>query len=244
MHDEYPTEPSEPSAESTAQPDTVTPDQVPPSPEAGGPSSEGEGLAGDDSNDPTGPSEPSAEPADKPDTLAPDDELASPLASGPFTEDEDGPGDVANELEQTRQERDEHYKKLLETAAELENYRKDVRKSEERKRREHDYQVTSELMNEILPVIDDLERALAAPEGSGYRRGVELIHKQLLDLIDKHEVTAIEAIGSDFDPNRHEAVQHEPSDAHRDGEVIEEFRRGYMLRDKLLRPSMVKVAKA
>ena len=66
----------------------------------------------------------------------------------------------------------------------------------------------------------------------------------MLDLIDKHEVTAIEAIGSDFDPNRHEAVQHEPSDAHRDGEVIEEFRRGYMLRDKLLRPSMVKVAKA
>ena len=244
MHDEYPTEPSEPSAGSTAQPDTVTPDQVPTSPEAGGPSAEGEGLAGDVSNDPTGPSEPSAEPADKPDTLAPDDELASPLASGPFTEDEDGPGDVSNELEQTRQERDEHYKKLLETAAELENYRKDVRKSEERKRREHDYQVTSELMNEILPGIDDLERALAAPEGSGYRRGVELIHKQLLDLIDKHEVTAIEAIGSDFDPNRHEAVQHEPSDAHRDGEVIEEFRRGYMLRDKLLRPSMVKVAKA
>ena len=222
MHDEYPTEPSEPSAESTAQPDTVTPDQVPTSPEAGGPSAEGEGLAGDVSNDPTGP----------------------PLARGPFTEDEDGPGDVSNELEQTRQERDEHYKKLLETAAELENYRKDVRKSEERKRREHDYQVTSELMNEILPVIDDLERALAAPEGSGYRRGVELIHKQLLDLIDKHEVTAIEAIGSDFDPNRHEAVQHEPSDAHRDGEVIEEFRRGYMLRDKLLRPSMVKGAKA
>ena len=193
---------------------------------------------------PTEPSEPSAESTAQPDTVTPDQVPTSPEASGPFTEDEDGPGDVSNELEQTRQERDEHYKKLLETAAELENYRKDVRKSEERKRREHDYQVTSELMNEILPVIDDLERALAAPEGSGYRRGVELIHKQLLDLIDKHEVTAIEAIGSDFDPNRHEAVQHEPSDAHRDGEVIEEFRRGYMLRDKLLRPSMVKVAKA
>ena len=244
MHDEHPTEPSERSAESTDQPDTVTPDQVPTSPEAGGPLAEVEDVPGDVSGDPTGPTEVGAEPPDNPDPVTPDDELGPPLASGPSAEDEDGLGDALNELEQTRQERDAHYKKLLEKAAELENFRKDVRKAEERKRREHDYQVTKDLMNEIVDVIDDLERALAAPEGSGYRRGVELIHKQLLNLIDKHEVTAIEAIGSDFDPNRHEAVQHEPSDAHRDGEVMEEFRRGYMLRDKLLRASMVKVAKA
>lgn len=243
MHDEHPTKPSEHSAESTDQPDTV-PDQVPTSPEAGGPSAEVEDGPGDVSGDPTGPTERSAAPADKPDPVTPNDEPGSPRASGPSTEDEGGPGDVSNELEQTRQERDTHYKKLLETAAEFDNFRKDVHKREERKRREHDYQVTKDLMNQVVDVIDDLERALAAPEGPGYRRGVELIHKQLLNLIDKHEVTAIEAIGSDFDPNRHEAVQHEPSDAHRDGEVIEEFRRGYMLRDKLLRASMVKVAKA
>ena len=241
MHDEHPTEPSERSAESTDQPDTATPDQVPTSPEAGGPLAEVEDVPGDVSGDPTGPTEVGAEP---PVPATPDDEPGPPLASGPSAEDEDGPCELPNELEQTRQERDEHYKKLLETAAEFDNFRKDVRKREERKRREHDYQVTKDLMNEIVDVIDDLERALAAPEGSGYRLGVELIHKQLLNLIDKHEVTAIEAIGSDFDPNRHEAVQHEPSDAHRDGEVMEEFRRVYMLRDKLLRASMVKVAKA
>jgi molecular chaperone GrpE len=253
MHDERPTEPSEPSAESTDQPDTVSPDQVPTPTEAAGPSAEGEHGQGDVSDEPTGPTEPSAEPAGKnatagvtalPETVTSDNEPESPLASEPSAADEAGPCELPNELEQTRQERDEHYKKLLETAAEFDNFRKDVRKREERKRREHDYQVTKDLMNEIVDVIDDLERALAAPEGSGYRLGVELIHKQLLNLIDKHEVTAIEAIGSDFDPNRHEAVQHEPSDAHRDGEVIEEFRRGYMLRDKLLRASMVKVAKA
>ena len=238
MHDEHPTEPSEPSAEST--------DQVPAPTEAAVPSAEGVDTS-------TGPTEPSAEPADEntisditilPDTVASDDEPGSPLAGGPSSEDGDGPGNVPSELEQARQERDEHREKLLETTAKFENFRKDLRKAEERKQREHHYQVTKDLMNEIVDVIDDLERALAAPEGSGYRRGVELIHKQLLNIIDKHEVTAIEAIGSDFDPNRHEAVQHEPSDAHRDGEVIEEFRRGYMLRDKLLRASMVKVAKA
>ena len=77
-----------------------------------------------------------------------------------------------------------------------------------------------------------------------YRRGVEIIHKQLMELMTKRGVSPIEALGTDFDPTLHQAVTHEPSDTHRDGEIIEELRRGYTLGDRLLRASMVKVAKA
>jgi molecular chaperone GrpE len=73
---------------------------------------------------------------------------------------------------------------------------------------------------------------------------VELIHAKLHDMLRRQGVTPIEALGADFDPNLHQAVIHEPSPDHREGEVIGELRRGYLIGDKLLRPAMVKVAKA
>ena len=92
-----------------------------------------------------------------------------------------------------------------------------------------------------------MERALKAEPGSGgddaIRRGVELIHKQLVETLRKRGVKPIESLGTDFDPHFHMAVAHDPADGRREGEVIEEFRRGYMLGDRLLRPAMVKVAK-
>jgi molecular chaperone GrpE len=94
--------------------------------------------------------------------------------------------------------------------------------------------------------MDDLERALnveAGAEADAYRRGVELIYKRLSEVLRKRGVRPIEAVGADFDPYYHQAVTHEHAEGRRDGEVIEEFRRGYMLGDRLLRPSMVKVAK-
>ncbi len=73
---------------------------------------------------------------------------------------------------------------------------------------------------------------------------MELIHKQLLDVLAKRGVTPIETAGEDFDPHVHEAVAHEPSPDHREGQIIDELRRGYMMSGRLLRPSMVRVAKA
>ena len=81
-------------------------------------------------------------------------------------------------------------------------------------------------------------------EAASYRKGVELIHGKLHDLLRKQGVKAIDALGADFDPNVHQAVIHEVSPDHREGEVIGELRRGYMRGDRLLRPAMVKVAKA
>ena len=95
-------------------------------------------------------------------------------------------------------------------------------------------------------MVDDFDRALTVEAGEGgaaYRKGVELIHGKLQDLLGKHGVRPIEALGTDFDPNVHQAVIHESSPDHREGEVIGELRRGYMIGERLLRPAMVKVAK-
>ena len=148
-----------------------------------------------------------------------------------------GPGSEAE------RQRDEYYDLLLRKTAEFENFRK---------RTERDRQVladaaAADLLKDLLPLVDDLERALKADAGDqgadAYRRGVELIHRQLLDVLRKRGVRPIDAVGTEFDPYYHQAVSHEVAEGRREGEVIEEFARGYMLGDKLLRPAMVKVAK-
>ena len=152
------------------------------------------------------------------------------------------PADQADAaLQELRRERDALQDRLLRTAAEFDNYRKRM----DRERRELSEYATSELLLEILPIVDNFERALQTPTGGdieAYRRGIELIHKQMHDLLRKRGVTQIDALGADFDPNLHQAVVQEPSDAHREGEVMQEFQRGYKLGDRLLRPAMVKVA--
>lgn len=150
----------------------------------------------------------------------------------------------ATELETLRRERDEALDRLLRLQAEFDNYRKRI----ERERRELGDHVTAEVLTEFLPVIDDMERALDAastvPDAllASHREGLGLIQKQLLDLLRRRQVVPIDALGSDFDPNVHQAVGQDVSAEHREGEVIEELRRGYRLGERLLRPSMVRVA--
>ena len=149
---------------------------------------------------------------------------------------------ASDELQELRRERDEMHERLLRTAAEFDNYRKRV----ERDRREFSEFAAADTLSEMLPVIDNLERALqAAPGGDveALRKGVELIHRQMLDLLHKRGARPTASLGADFDPNIHQAVVHEPSEQHREGEVMEELQRGYMLGSRLLRPAMVKVAK-
>lgn len=144
---------------------------------------------------------------------------------------------------QLRQERDDYYDRLLRKTAEFDNYRKRT----DRERQQMADAAAADLLEELLPLVDDMERALKADPGTeattAIRTGVELIHKQLLETLRKRGVKPIESLGADFDPHFHMAVAHDPADGRREGEVIEEFRRGYMLGDRLLRPAMVKVAK-
>ena len=146
-------------------------------------------------------------------------------------------------LPDVQRERDDYYERLLRKTAEFDNYRKRI----ERERQAASDAAAADLVRDLLPLVDDLERALKAEAGAEgaetYRRGVELIHKRLEDILRRRGVRPIEALGADFDPNFHEAVAHDPAEGRREGEVIEDFRRGYMLGDRLLRPSMVKVAK-
>ncbi len=150
----------------------------------------------------------------------------------------------SDELTKAVEEREQLRDRLLRTTAEFDNYRKRV----ERDRREMADRAAEGLLLELLPVVDDLERALAVEtageSAEGYRRGVELIQKQITDLLTRRGVKPIEALGELFDPHMHQAVTSEPADGRRDGEVIEVLRTGYTLNDRLLRPAMVKVAQA
>jgi molecular chaperone GrpE len=147
------------------------------------------------------------------------------------------------ELAELQRERDDLKDRWLRTSAEFDNYRKRI----DRERREQADQAIVDVLRDLLPVVDDFDRALTVDAGEGgaaYRKGVELIHGKLNDLLRRYGVTPIEALGADFDPNVHQAVVHEASPDHREGEVIGELQKGYMIRDRLLRPAMVKVAKA
>jgi molecular chaperone GrpE len=150
---------------------------------------------------------------------------------------------VSSELSDLQRERDDYKDRLLRKSAEFDNYRKRI----ERERREQADQSVVDLLQDLLLIVDDFDRALtveAGDSGNAYRKGVDLIHGKLHDLLRKQGITPIASLGTDFDPNLHQAVMHEESPEHREGEVIGELRKGYMMNDRLLRPAMVKVSKA
>jgi len=142
-----------------------------------------------------------------------------------------------------QRERDDLHDRLLRKTAEFDNFKKRT----ERERREFAEWAAAELIGDVLAVVDDFERALgvaAPPEAAKYREGVELIHRQLADVLRKRGVQPIETTGVDFDPTIHQAVAYDESPGARDGQVVAELRRGYRLGERLLRPALVRVAKA
>ena len=148
----------------------------------------------------------------------------------------------ADELAELRKDRESLQDRLLRQAAEFDNYRKRI----DRERKETAQYAAIDLIQDLLPVIDDFERALRsdAPGAESYRQGLDIIHRALIEMLRKRGVTPINAVGTDFDPQIHQAVAYEAAPDRRDGEVTEQFTRGYRLGDKLIRPAMVKVAKA
>ncbi len=144
------------------------------------------------------------------------------------------------ELQKVKVERDSLLDRLARAQAEFDNARKRAVKEQQEFR---DF-ATVDAIKSLLPVIDSFERALQAKSEAGdFRAGVELIYKQLQDVLAKLGVQAVAAKGQQFDPHVHEAIEMvETSDA-ADHEVLEEWQRGYKFKDRLLRPAMVKVAK-
>lgn len=162
----------------------------------------------------------------------------------PVADDERADAEVAA----LRRERDDLEDRWKRSAAEFDNYRRRT----ERERRELSEAAAADLIRDLLPIIDDFERALASVEhesgeargGPEFHRGVQMIHKQLLEALRKRGAQPFESVGQPFDPSWHEAVAQEPAGDRPDGEIVEEFRRGYRLGSRLLRPAQVKVAKA
>lgn len=146
-----------------------------------------------------------------------------------------GPEASGGETDELADLRERH----LRLRADFENYRKRA----ERERNERVRRGVGEALVELLPVADNLERALAAQSGlEDLRRGVEMIARQLADVLARQGVEPIEALGRPFDPQLHEAVAREESDEVEEPTVVGELQRGFLHGDRLLRPALVRVA--
>jgi len=152
--------------------------------------------------------------------------------------------DLRKQLEAKEQEAKNSYERYLRQAAELDNFKKRTA----REREEAIRFANEALIKDLLPVVDNLERAVAHASGGGNGKplveGVEMVLKGLLDVLMKHGVVQITALGQLFDPSKHEAMAQVESDTHEPNSVVDELHKGYMLRDRLLRPALVSVAKA
>lgn len=143
------------------------------------------------------------------------------------------------ERDQLAKERDDYYDRLLRRTAEFENYRRRV----DRERTELMEFAGMEAVRELLPILDDFERALKVESADKeYARGMELIYQRLLEVLKKLGLEPMDSSGRTFDPHLHDAVEIVNRDDVEDHTIVEEFRRGYNFKGRLLRPAMVKVA--
>jgi molecular chaperone GrpE len=147
------------------------------------------------------------------------------------------------QMEEQAKQAEENYDRLLRAQAELENYKKRV----EREKSSLVKFGNEELIKAILPVVDNLERALDHPPGENLDRlleGVKITYNQLFQVLEKFGLTPIAAVGEPFDPGKHEAMMQVESADHEPNTVVSELQKGYFLNDRLLRPAMVSVARA
>lgn len=146
-------------------------------------------------------------------------------------------------LEAKEKEANENYDRYVRQVAELENFRK-------RANRERDEAIrfaNEALVKDLLPIVDNLERAVAHAKDGGNGKplveGVEMVLRGFFDTLAKHGVVPIAAVGQRFDPEKHEAMAQIESGTYEPDTVVEEYHKGYLLRDRLLRPALVSVAK-
>jgi len=159
---------------------------------------------------------------------------------------DDPPGDPSAEEEALREQLSESGDRLMRLQADFENFRKRAA----REREESHHFGAQNLVKDLLSVVDNLDRAIdhARQSGGGdlegLLQGVELVHRELLGVFEKHHVTTVDALGKAFDPSIHEAIAQAPDGSVQPNTVIDELQKGYQLRDRLVRPARVVVAKA
>ncbi len=153
--------------------------------------------------------------------------------------------EVTEETETTetieKEKYDELYDKHLRLMAEYDNFKKRTQKEKE----ELGAFAAAGTIEKLLPVIDNLERALESvteEEKNKFSEGIEMIYRQIIETLEKMGVSEIEAVGCEFDPNLHNAVMHVEDESVEASVVVEQFMKGYKFKDKVIRYSMVKVA--
>ena len=168
--------------------------------------------------------------------LSPDDQPRSESEEGEHLEDE---------LETAKAKARENYDRLLRVTAEFENYKKRSQREMDDFRRF----ANESLIKDILPIVDNLERALSVEQTGtesaveSLKEGVRMTLEGLTDALKRFGVTPVESEGKPFDPNVHQAVSQEETEQYPDGTVSKELQKGYMLHSRLLRPAMVIVSK-
>ena len=170
-----------------------------------------------------------------------EDESPSDPCTTPGDGSKAGSTELESELEKARQQCAAYLDRAARIQAEFDNYRKRAAREQQDYR---DYALADALKT-LLPILDSLDRALKTNAASleEYRSGIELIDKQFHDALAKLGVQPVPAQGESFDPNLHQAVQMVDTDEAADNHVIDELQRGYKLKDRLLRPAMVRVAR-
>lgn len=146
------------------------------------------------------------------------------------------------ELKQSKDQANEYFTHLQRLQADFDNYRKRTQKEKE----ETVKYAAERIVEAMLPILDNFERAINSTrtnqDFNAFSQGVEMIFKQMQNTLAKEGLTAIEAVGQTFDPNLHEAVLQVDSEDYPENTVVEELQKGYYLKEKVLRPSMVKVS--
>lgn len=144
-----------------------------------------------------------------------------------------------NDLLEQRKKADEYFDHLKRNMAEFDNFKKRIAKEKESMY----ITIVADFIAEILPIMDNFEKAIASEStDTSFKDGMEMIYDQLKDMLKKTGLEEIEALNQDFDPNLHEAVMHVEDENYAEKQVVEVFRKGYILGDKVIRHAMVKVA--
>jgi molecular chaperone GrpE len=155
-------------------------------------------------------------------------------------ETNDAATQVFQDLDKLREERDSFHQLLLRTKADFENYQKRAQRDQQEERR----YALKPLVLDLLPALDNLDRALASvKEESPLSQGVALVRTQLLDALKRHGITRIETTQQPFDPHQHEAMMEQPASDQPPGTVLQVLEPGYVYNERVLRPSKVIVSK-
>ncbi len=151
-------------------------------------------------------------------------------------------GSVDSRIDELTKQADENHQRFLRVQADFDNFRRRTLKEKE----ELGQYASMKLIGQLLPVVDNFGRAIEAAKSGGdvesFAKGVDMIFRQLEQLLEQEGLKAMDTVGQPFNPEVHQAIMQVESDEHEEGIVVEEIQKGYMLKDKVLRPAMVKVS--